>query len=109
MKLFYEFVGGEFNGLLTTKKVVCELGNGRFSEDLSEVRANGGLVHRAELDNQPLVDGYLSPMWDGTRYLTDEGRLITQWEAHGDILKHVVDMVGILRYETQKVYDMLSR
>ena len=52
-----------------------------YSEDLSELRAQGGCVHRAELDNQPEFDGFLGPMWDG----------------------------GMLRYETAEVYDMLSR
>lgn len=50
------------------------------TEDLSELRAKGRCVHRAELDNQPIFEGFLSPMWDG----------------------------GELRYETQEVYDMLS-
>ena len=51
-----------------------------YSEDLSELRAQGRCVHRAELDNQPEYEGFLGPMWDG----------------------------GMLRYETQKVYDILS-
>ena len=75
------FVGGRYNGMVVTAEELEAMGNGRRSEDLSELRARGCLVHRAELDNQPLVDGYLSPMWDG----------------------------GRLRYETYEVYDMLSR
>ena len=77
------FAGGRYNGLEIDTQVILEsnLWNGELTEDLSEIRARGGLVHRAELDNQPMVDGYLSPMWDG------DG----------------------LRYETQGVYDMLSR
>ena len=51
-----------------------------YTEDLSEVRARGGCVHRAELDNQPEYKGFLGPMWDD----------------------------GRLRYETQEVYDVLS-
>ena len=77
------FAGGRYNGLEIDTQVILEsnLWNGELTEDLSEIRARGGCVHRAELDNQPMVDGYLSPMWDG------DG----------------------LRYETQEVYDMLSR
>lgn len=60
---------------------LLSLGNGQFTDDLTESRERGGTVHRKELDNQPMVDGYLSPMWDG----------------------------GKLRYETQEVYDKLSR
>lgn len=51
------------------------------SEDLSELRNKGYLVHRAELDNQPILPGYLGPMWNG------DG----------------------LRYETQEVYNQLSQ
>ena len=52
-----------------------------MTEDLSEDRAKGRLVHRAELDNKPEYEGYAGPMWDGDGY----------------------------RYETWEVYDMLSR
>lgn len=52
-----------------------------YTEDLSELRAKGACVHRAELDNKPIYEGFLGPMWDG----------------------------GDFRYETQEVYDMLSR
>ena len=77
-----QFVGGKLDGqILSVEAVKRWHGNGKFTEDLSEIRARGGCVHRAELDNQPMVDGYLSPMWDG----------------------------GMLRYETPEVYDMLSR
>lgn len=77
------FAGGRYNGLEIDTQVILEsnLWNGELTEDLSELRARGVCVHRAELDNQPKVDGYLSPMWDGD---------------------------GI-RYETQEVYDMMSR
>ena len=44
-------------------------------------RETGELLTRAELDNQPMVDGYLRPMWDG----------------------------GMLRYESAEAYDILSR
>ncbi len=75
------FVGGIHDGKYMTEwQIEQELCNGKHSADLSEVRARGGCVHHAVLDNNPLVDGYLSPMWDG----------------------------GMLRYETQEVYDMLS-
>lgn len=77
------FAGGRYNGLEIDTQVILEsnLWNGELTEDLSELRARGVCVHRAELDNQPMVDGYLSPMWDGD---------------------------GI-RYETWEVYDRLSR
>ena len=76
------FVGGKYDGqYMTEAQVEAKLCNGRHSADESKARKNGGLVHHAVLDNCPMVDGYLSPMWDG----------------------------GMLRYETWEVYDALSR
>ena len=51
-----------------------------YTEDLSETRKKGGLVHREELDNQPIFEGFCSPMWEN----------------------------GKLRYESYAVYNMLS-
>ena len=51
-----------------------------LTDDLSNVRKNGGVCHCAELDNKPILKGLLGPMFDG----------------------------GALRYESQAVYDMLS-
>lgn len=50
-----------------------------YTEDLSEIRAKGGFCHNPILDNQPMFEGFLSPMLDG----------------------------GMLRYETQEVYDLM--
>lgn len=50
------------------------------TEDMTELRNKGFIVHREELDNQPIYEGFLGPMWDGDR----------------------------LRYETSSVYRMLS-
>ena len=75
------FYGGKYDGQMMTEwQVEQKLCNGQHSYDGKETRANGGVCHFAVLDNNPLVDGYLSPMWDG----------------------------GRLRYETQEVYDVLS-
>ena len=79
-----EFVGGRYNGVvIDVDEIFATNGmwNGRFSPNYSNERYKGALVPRAELDNQPLVDGYYSPMWDG----------------------------GQLRYETAEVYEALSR
>lgn len=51
-----------------------------YTADLSEIRVKGGCVHRAELDNKPIYEGFLGPMWDGGNY----------------------------RYDTQEIYDILS-
>lgn len=75
------FVGGRLHGQqMTTEEITLTVWNGKFSRNWSQERQRGACVPRAELDNQPLVDGYLSPMWDG----------------------------GRLRYETQEIYNMLS-
>jgi hypothetical protein len=74
------FVGGKYNGQTMNIEDVEKISNGHRSMDWSKERAMGACVSRKELDNQPLVDGYLGPMWDGDK----------------------------LRYETQEVYDMLS-
>lgn len=75
------FAGGKYNGMTMDMAQLMAVSNGKRRPDYSADRARGGCVPRAELDNAPLVDGYLSPMWDG----------------------------GMLRYETYEVYDMLSR
>ena len=54
--------------------------------DLDDIRARGGFVHRKELDNQFQFKGYVGPMWNGTK-----------------------DGKGVIRYETPEVNDMLSR
>ena len=78
-----QFVGGRLNGVtMDTEEIMmnAEIWNGKFTPNYRVERAAGCCVPRVELDNQPMVDGYLPPMWDG----------------------------GMLRYETQEVYDMLS-
>lgn len=85
MKMICQFVGGRMNGMTIPLELAEQMTDKR-SEDLSEARARGAWVHREELDNKPKFDGYLGPMWNGTR---------------GEC--------GVLRYETQEVYDMLSR
>ena len=85
MKYVCQFVGGSMNGKISLEK--AEKLTTRRSEDLSALRNMGCLVRRAELDNKPVFNGYLGPMWDGTR---ENGA------------------VAVLRYETQEVYDTLS-
>lgn len=86
----YQFVGGEFNGKLWHYAAleVRNLIKG-YSDDLSELRAKGVICKRAELDNQPLIEGYYPPMYNGTK------------EVDG-VTYHII------RYETPEVYDMMS-
>ena len=89
MKYMYEFVGGPLNGAIMDS-IDAELFSDGHSEDLTAIRNAGGCVHRAELDNQPTFNGYLGPMWGGTRIYNGEE-------------------CAIMRYETQKVYNELCQ
>ncbi len=84
-KFLYEFVGGRLNGKTMTREEIDKIAIDK-TDDMEEYRKNGGFVHKKELDNQPIVEGYLEPVFDGISY-------------------------GIihLRYETQEVYDIVSR
>lgn len=112
MKYIYEFCGGRLNGMRLDSEQAFKLCNGRINKDYSKERVQGILCHRKELDNQPLFDGYLPPMWNGMEYLY-EGRLITSWEYNRLSEKKkfydVSDCYGVIRYETQKMYNMLSQ
>lgn len=108
MKFYYEFVGGKYNKCIFAREQVEQIGNGKYTEDLTEIRKRGGLVHREELDNQPEVDGYYSPMWDGFRYVMPDGRLEYSFYL-SENQKAGKEQVAVIRYETAEVYDMLSR
>lgn len=100
-----EFVGGERNRQ-RIPLAEAEQMTGKRSRDWSMERNCGRLVPRAELDNRPVFQGYLGPMWDGVRYEID-GKLKYEFEVSE------FDQIGrepicVLRYETQEVYDTLS-
>jgi hypothetical protein len=83
----YELVGGDYAGTYTREEAEkLPILEPELSPDDSEIRNNGGFTHRKELDNQLQFKGYLGPMWNGTK-----------------------DGKGVIRYETQEVYDRLSR
>ena len=105
----YFFVGGGLNNKMFTEDeaefIFQRMGNG-LSEDLSDIRNQGGLVHRAELDNEFQFKGYLGPMWDSVRYIVD-GIPKYEWECT-DEEKETCESFYVLRYETQEIYDLLS-
>jgi hypothetical protein len=75
------FDGGPFQGKTLTMDEILKLKElDGYSENMSEFRNKGAVVHRPELDDAPMVKGYLSPQWD------DE---------------------GLLRYQTQDAYDVM--
>lgn len=84
IEFMYEFIGGKYNGKTMTRTEVENISNGR-TEDLTYIRQQGAICHREELDNQPLVNGYLSPMFS-----------------------HIDYGLIYLRYETQDVYNTMS-
>lgn len=84
IEYLYLFYGGKLSGKILTKTQIDEISN-ENTIDFSKEREKGLLVHRKELDNQPIVRGYLGPMFEKIDY----GKVY-------------------LRYETQEIYDMLS-
>ena len=74
------FVGGPFHGRYMTHKELKSHGNGEYAPRWSAMKYHNPLLINLDIEDQPYVDGYLGPMWDG----------------------------GYLRYETQEVYDALS-
>ena len=113
MKLVCEFVGGIYSRTPMTLEIAEKICTGR-SRDWSEERSQGALVPRAELDNKPTFDGYLGPMWDGLRYEVDGKTyyahdLNYNPELRARVEAENIEPFGVLRYETQQVYDLLSR
>lgn len=72
----------KYNGKVFTVEQLKQLPefSGKLTADMTEYRKAGGCVHRAELDNQPELNGLCGPMWDGDK----------------------------LRYETWEVYRSMS-
>lgn len=106
-KYLYHFVGGEYNGKMW-RYAALEVRNiiAGYTDDLSELRAKGVLCKRKELDNQPIIDGYLSPMYDGVRYEVN-GKLKYDFECT-EAEKAGKEPIHVIRYETQEVYDVMS-
>ena len=106
MRLFYEFIGGALPKRFYVRSEVEEMAIGH-TPDRSRERLAGLLVQRKELDKQPRVAGFVGPMWDGERYLLDDGRIVHTFEKVNPYA--ITEIVGVIRYETQEAYDILSR
>lgn len=74
------FYGGRFDGVRVSHDELMKMGSGKFTLRFSALSVHNPLTINLKLEDQPIVEGYLSPMWDGDK----------------------------LRYETQEVYNMLS-
>lgn len=86
LEFVYEVVGGDCAGNYSREELeALPCFSGKYTDDQSDIRVNGGFTSREELDNQPKLDGYVGPMMDG-------------WRNHK----------MVLRYETQEIYNRLS-
>lgn len=84
IKYLYEFYGGKLSGKVLSAEQINKISKLK-TQNFEKERAQGILVHRKELDDQPIIENYLGPMFDRIDY----GKVY-------------------LRYETQEIYDMLS-
>ena len=71
------FYGGRYDGMNVSHEELESLGNGKYTLRFSALKVHNKALLNLDLEDQPLVNGYLSPMLDG----------------------------GVLRYETPEVYD----
>ena len=118
MKNLYQLVDFKDNSIYTKEQLYFKGLVTGLSKDYSELRAQGILCHRAELDNQPKVVGFTGPMWDGFRYQDEFGTLYSTWqltEQQRETLSielggytSTLEKVAMIRYETEEVYDQLS-
>ena len=74
------FVGGKYDGLVIEHTVLMEMTCKGYTPRWSEMAFHNKKLVNLVLEDQPLIEGYLSPMLDGE----------------------------MLRYETQEDYDRLT-
>lgn len=103
----YQFIGGSLGGQTLTREQVDTIACG-LSPNWTLERAAGRLVPRAELDEQPKVEGYCGPMWDGTRYMGVDGNLHSDFDRSRFPADPESPVYGVIRYESASVYAMLS-
>ena len=97
MKFVCEFHGGTLHGQQYSEEYMSYI-----AEDYTD-----DSIGRKELHWKPKMPGYLGPMWDGERYFGKDGKWHYMFEnAERD---ESVEPIGVLRYETPEVYDMLSQ
>ena len=101
----YAFYGGKLDGEQFPREMVEAMCDG-YTPDHSLKRQMGCLVPRKELDNQPTVDGYCGPMWDGIRHILEDGTIKHDFEVI-DKTKIRYSM-AVLRYETHEYYEAMS-
>ena len=103
----YEFHGGRYDGRRMTRDEVVKVSDGRFTDNMIYDRLEGKSAQREELDDQPLVSGYLSPMWGGMMYLVD-GEEKSEFDVPEEERKSYL-CFGVICYETPKYYRKMSQ
>ena len=107
-KYLYHFVGGPLNGkrwhyaALEARGLITG-----YSKDMSAERARGRLCKREELDNQPLVNGYYTPMYDGVMYEVGGKPKYDLKSTELEKSNTANKMYHVIRYETAEVYNMM--
>lgn len=105
LDLAYTFIGGELDGQQFDRQIVEAFAEG-YTPNNTLKRAAGLLCPRKELDEQPKICGYYGPMWDGIRYVMKNGSVKYDFQVKD--MSQVLRIYGVLRYETEEVYDMMS-
>lgn len=108
MKFIYQFVGGRYNGQEMTIQEAFSIADS-FTPSRALERSMGLLVQREELDEQPVIEGYCGPMWDGTRYLGTDGMWYYEFQRGRFPAAVPAFVAGVIRYESPDVYEHLSR
>ena len=103
--LAYSFVGGQLDGQQFDRQTVEAFAEG-YTPNNTLKRAAGLLCPRKELDEQPKICGYYGPMWDGIRCVMKDGSIKYDFQVKDT--SQVLRIYGVLRYETEEVYDMMS-
>ena len=103
--LAYTFIGGELDGQQFDRQIVEAFAQG-YTPNNTLKRAAGLLCPRQELDEQPKINGYYGPMWDGIRCVMKDGS--TKYDFQVKDKTQVLRTYGVLRYETKEVYEMMS-
>lgn len=101
----YSFYGGELDGQQFPREVVEQICDGHTPDNTLQ-RLMGGLCPRKELDYQPTVAGYCGPMYDGTRYVMEDGTIKRDYDIVDK--RQVRYTQVVLRYETAEYYNEMS-
>lgn len=78
VKYMYNFYGGKLDGKILIREQINEIAKEYMKEE-SSLRELG-IGQREELDNQPIVEGYYEPLYDGIEY----GEIHLRYDVRGE-------------------------